>query len=263
MLRVVREYALGELAANGRTRTDRACTRCTLPRNGRGGSSLPVDSTARKLAGASRKEPGRHRGGVHRDVGRWRCRGAWRLAAALGPFIFLRGPYGQALRLIAEAGISATAELPDGVSELTAGVALQSGGAATFLTGDFGAALPPLRRSVELLIASGHNGNWHGRRPISVSPASAPETHRRWSISPPPGSQARSWATCRRSRSPRPFRLRWPRRSVTLREPESCSRSPRLAAGRPTIDGCSVSTLIVSGSLAIVTGRHRPRPRDH
>jgi ATP/maltotriose-dependent transcriptional regulator MalT len=83
------------------------------------------------------------------------ARGVWRLAAAIGPFIFLRGPYGQALRLMAEAGISSTVEVPEGVSEFTAGVALQSAGAVTFLTGDFVAAVPILRRSVELLISSG------------------------------------------------------------------------------------------------------------
>src|SRR5690606_14418705 len=81
--------------------------------------------------------------------------GAWRLAAAVGPYIFLRGPYGQALRLIAEAGITADADIPEGVTEVTAGVALQSAGAATCITGDFAAALAPLHRSVELLTAAG------------------------------------------------------------------------------------------------------------
>jgi predicted ATPase/class 3 adenylate cyclase len=80
--------------------------------------------------------------------------GAWRMAAAIGPF--LRGPSGRAaLPLIEAAGITGTAVIPPGVSELTAGIALQSTGAAILATGDYGACLPPLQRSVELLTASG------------------------------------------------------------------------------------------------------------
>ena len=155
MLHVVREYALAELEARGELEStershaahflqmvEEAAPYLWKPQRGtwlahleRNQADIATAFTAMAAAG---------------DLS-----GAWRLAAALGPFIFLRGPYSQALRLLAEAGITADAELPEGVSELTAGVALQSAGAATFLTGDFAAALAPLRRSVELLTSSG------------------------------------------------------------------------------------------------------------
>jgi predicted ATPase/class 3 adenylate cyclase len=155
MLRVVREYAMEELAAKAeleQTRQAHAAYYLKVVEDAapyiwtpqRGSWIAHLERSQGEIAAAF----------VTLSSGQ-DTSGAWRLAAAIGPFIALRGPYGQALRLIAEAGISATAELPVGVSEFIAGVALQSVGVASFLTGDFSASLPPLHRSVELLTASG------------------------------------------------------------------------------------------------------------
>jgi predicted ATPase/class 3 adenylate cyclase len=79
----------------------------------------------------------------------------WRMAAGMGHYVVLRGLYGQALQLLDSVGITADGELPDGLPEAVAGRALRSAGAIAFMTGDFVAALPYLRRSVELLEGSG------------------------------------------------------------------------------------------------------------
>jgi predicted ATPase/class 3 adenylate cyclase len=155
MLRVVREYALEELAANDELEpTQRAHAAHFLAVVEEAAPYLWTPQRGSWIAHLERYQADIAAAFVSLGSSDDRS-GAWRLAAAIGPLIFLRGPYGQALSLMADAGISAIAELPDGLSAVTAGVALQSAGFVTFLTGEASSSLPLIRRSVELLTASG------------------------------------------------------------------------------------------------------------
>ncbi|HSL27100.1 MAG TPA: DUF4062 domain-containing protein [Acidimicrobiia bacterium] len=79
----------------------------------------------------------------------------WRLAAALGPYLTIRGPQGQSLRLLAAVGIHPESPLPEGVARATAGAVMRSAGILHALIGEFVAAIPFLRRAVDLCREAG------------------------------------------------------------------------------------------------------------
>ena len=79
----------------------------------------------------------------------------WRLAAALGPYLMVRGPQGQSVRLLGAVGINAETPLPDGVSQNTAAAVMRGAGILYALIGDFQAAIPHLRRATDLFSDAG------------------------------------------------------------------------------------------------------------
>jgi predicted ATPase len=79
----------------------------------------------------------------------------WRLAAAIGPYLTIRGPQGQALRLLAAVGIQPDTAVPDDVSAVTAGAVMRSAGILNALIGEFATAIPFLRRAVALCREAG------------------------------------------------------------------------------------------------------------
>ena len=79
----------------------------------------------------------------------------WRLTAALGPYLTIRGPQGEALRLLSALGVDAESTAPVGVSAETAGAVMREMGILHTLTGDFMAARPYLQRAVALLEEAG------------------------------------------------------------------------------------------------------------
>jgi predicted ATPase len=77
--------------------------------------------------------------------------GMWRLAAAVGPYITLRGPLGDTIRLLTAVGITPAAVVPDGVDPHKVGAALRDAGIVHAMIGDFAGATPYLNRAIELL----------------------------------------------------------------------------------------------------------------
>ncbi len=154
MLRVVREYALNELAANDEVdATFRAHADYFLQLVDEAGPQLwsPQRRALLDLLEHHQADIG---AALETLSSANETAAIWKLAAGIGLYVVLRGPHGQAVRMMKELGIVPTA-VPPGVPDLVAGRALQSAGAVQFITGDFIGSLPYLRKSVDLLAASG------------------------------------------------------------------------------------------------------------
>lgn len=79
----------------------------------------------------------------------------WRLGAALGPYLAIRGPQGEALQLLSAVGVDAGSATPMGLNGEIAGAMMREIGILHTLTGEFMAARPYLQRAVALLEEAG------------------------------------------------------------------------------------------------------------